>query len=264
MRIWRIFRAYTQSNLIHAFDNPGMIAIWMFEIIFLPLGSLFIWLTIAKTSPTIAANQQQIINYFLLMPIINNFSSAWHGTFFAQYIHTGELNKYLIRPIPIFLSSASNNLAEKLVKTIILLPMVFISLFVFPLRLSFDPIRLIYFFIALFSTTLLQFSLNSLYGVLGFWFDRVRSFVNFTSTAELTLGGRIIPIFLFSPAFKLVATILPFRYLTAFPVEIISGSLSSSEIFQGLVIQTLWLTICIASTTSLLKSGITKYSAYGS
>jgi ABC-2 type transport system permease protein len=77
------------------------------------------------------------------------------------------------------------------------------------------------------------------------------------------LGGRLIPLFLFPPLVRSLSNLLPFRYIISFPLEILSGQVSSLEIQQGFLLQVSITTILFGFTAILWHRGIIKYSAIG-
>jgi ABC-2 type transport system permease protein len=51
--------------------------------------------------------------------------------------------------------------------------------------------------------------------------------------------------------------------MVGFPVEVLTGHLSTSELFSGFVIQTMWLMIAIVLYRRLWRAGLRRYAAVG-
>lgn len=262
MRNLKIFRAYLNGDLQQAFTYPAMMAVWMFETFFLPFTVLILWLTILHESPD-QQLKQSLINYYITFPIVANLTGAWHGTFLAKDIRTGELNKYLTKPASPFYSALSNNITEKIVKTIIITPMILFGTLFYSPDYTSNLLVILLFILALTLSAAVAFSIDNFIGIAGFWFDQVYSIKNLIVTADLSLGGRLIPIFMFPPLLRQISTFLPFRYLVSFPVEILSNTLSLRQIVTGLTIQITWLLALWFLSVILWRKGNKKYGAYG-
>jgi ABC-2 type transport system permease protein len=62
---------------------------------------------------------------------------------------------------------------------------------------------------------------------------------------------------------RTVATVLPFRWLVSFPVELMLGRVSPSEALAGLGLQLFWSMAIFALFSRLWKEGVKRYSAVG-
>lgn len=235
----------------------------MFQLFFLPLVMLFVWKTIIHQSPELQGKEETITLYYLLLPLISLFTSAWGGVFLAEKIRSGKLNMFLVKPITPFIFDFANNIAEKGVKIVFLIPMVIIGIMLFPANFSLPIPTFIIVLTALLMSSMANFLIETIIGLSGFWSEEVTSFDNFVDIAKFTLGGRVIPLFLFPAGIRVLANILPFRYLAVFPLEIMTGAVNNKEIVIGLTIQSLWLVVFIIFAKVLWKKGLRKYSATG-
>lgn len=250
-------RADWQSTL----EYRGMMAIWMFQLLFQPLVILMVWINISQGNPTI--NLQEITNYYVLMPIITMLTGAWSGVFLAEKIKSGRLNLLLIKPVTHLLFEASNNLAEKIVKFTILVPGVIILIFVFPFSINPSIINVVSLIVATILALVLNFTLELIMGYVGFWFEDISGILNLKDIGEYTFGGLLVPVFLFPETIRQIAYLLPFRYTRAFAIEIISGALSTNQIIEGLTIQFAWVALACLTAQFLWKQGVRKYGAFG-
>ncbi|MFC1748283.1 ABC-2 family transporter protein [Pseudomonadota bacterium] len=129
--------------------------------------------------------------------------------------------------------------------------------------MNITPTSFFIFILVTFFAFILTFSIETTIGHLAFWLDEVSSLLTLNDIAHYTFGGIIIPLFLYPPGFKLLAHILPFRYIIAFPLEIISNSIKPQQIIYGIFIQLAWITFFSFCSSLLWKKGIVKYSAFG-
>jgi ABC-2 type transport system permease protein len=62
---------------------------------------------------------------------------------------------------------------------------------------------------------------------------------------------------------RFAATVLPFRYMVGFPAEVLSGQLSTAEMWAGFVFQAAWLVVAVALFVFVWRTGVRRYSAVG-
>ena len=81
--------------------------------------------------------------------------------------------------------------------------------------------------------------------------------------ADFLLGGQVAPT---SPAARLAAAdvlVLPFRYMVAFPVEVLTGQVRGPDLWVGFGAQAAWLAVALVAFVALWRSGVRRYSAVG-
>ena len=59
------------------------------------------------------------------------------------------------------------------------------------------------------------------------------------------------------------ADILPFRWMLAFPVELLLGRLTSRELLIGIGAQLFWLAAGYLTLQLIYRAGIRRYAAFG-
>jgi ABC-2 type transport system permease protein len=62
---------------------------------------------------------------------------------------------------------------------------------------------------------------------------------------------------------KIAATILPFRWMVSFPVELFLGQLTPIEAAEGILAQVLWVGIAFVLLRIVWQAGVRVYSAVG-
>lgn len=263
MKLLHLSKALIRIQLQDHLAYFGMLFIWMFEIFFLPIVLLYVWHTIAQSSPPIHNQIQTIINYYTILPLIILVTSAWHGDYVAKDIRTGDLNQYLTKPYIYLYKSFTANIASKIVKSIFLIPLFIVGTMLFPTKLNLTLSASAFFVTSLCFTYLLAFFRDTFLGLAAFWLDDIGSFRELFAIAEFTLGGRLVPVFFFPPLIRSLANLLPFRYFTAFPLEILSQQLTLGQICTGFFIQAVWLTIFSISSYKMWCHGLKRYSATG-
>ena len=97
-----------------------------------------------------------------------------------------------------------------------------------------------------------------------FWTTRINAINQTYHIILLFMSGQFAPLSLLPEPLQWLAAILPFRWLIAFPVELILGHLTPGEALTGLGMQLLWLGIIWVSLILVWRAGVKHYSAVGS
>jgi ABC-2 type transport system permease protein len=96
-----------------------------------------------------------------------------------------------------------------------------------------------------------------------FWTTRVSALNQMYFVAMLFLSGQVAPLSLFPAWLQTVASLLPFRWMISFPVELLLGRLTPVQAAQGIAAQLLWLVICLSLVRIVWRAGVRVYSAVG-
>ncbi|MGH2560591.1 MAG: ABC-2 family transporter protein, partial [Thermomicrobiales bacterium] len=82
-------------------------------------------------------------------------------------------------------------------------------------------------------------------------------------TLTMFLAGQIAPLSLFPEPVRVVASILPFRWMVAFPVEVLLGRVNGDDLLIGIGMQALWIALALLGMRWLWSRGVRRYSAVG-
>lgn len=208
---------------------------------------------------------EELIVFIFLSIIIGQLKSSWHSSSeMIRAIRTGEINKYLIRPISYFwyhfMMFIGFNSLYYIVYTIILIFFVFI----FPGFLFPTILHVLGFLISLILSIYLSYCIYFIMVCFAFWFGEVRSLVVSYNLAMLILSGQYIPIRFFPKEVLDFLYWTPIRYLIDFPVSIATGLLPLEEWRYGFLAAFLWCLILSKISMIIYKFGIKDYEAYGS
>jgi ABC-2 type transport system permease protein len=220
----------------------------MVGLIATPVISLLVWVAVSSGAHGLPFDRQQFVTYYLLLSVASMVTSVWLGPFVAESIRLGGLSPWLLRPAPFILNQIANNVGEKIVKLPLLLPLVAVMGLAFKadLHLPTDPWAWLLFLLCLPLSATVAFLLDFTFGSLAFWVHDVRGLLRVKYLLSGFLAGQFVPLALFPPAFRAALNVQPFRYTLSFPLEVVTGSLSPTEVMQGFVWQigycvALWL-----------------------
>ena len=96
-----------------------------------------------------------------------------------------------------------------------------------------------------------------------FWTTRVSAINQIYFVLALFLSGQMAPLTLLPRPLQLAAAILPFRWTTSFPVELLLGRLDWWQAVIGLGVQAAWLVLFLFLLRLAWRAGVRVYSAVG-
>ena len=260
--LWRLIR----MHLMRGLEYRGEFLVHMANSVAGPLISLMIWLTVSSQGVQLPYGRQQFVTYYLLVSVVGMLTGAWSEYMVATTIRLGTLSPWLLRPVPYVFNDLANNIGEKMVKLPLQLPFVALLALAFraDLHLPAEPGRWLLFGLALLLAASIAFLLDFVLGSLAFWLEDVGGLIRVKNLLGTFLAGGLVPLALFPRGLSGFLDAQPFRYTLSFPVEILTGSLSSVALTQGLAWQTAYCVLLGLTYHLLWRSGLRLYTATGS
>jgi ABC-2 type transport system permease protein len=99
--------------------------------------------------------------------------------------------------------------------------------------------------------------------LLAFWATRADGLLSLQDALVFLLGGQVAPTMLLPGLLRGASVVLPFRYMLAFPAEVLTGQVRGPELWRGFVFQIGWLLVAAALFAVLWRTGLRRYSAVG-
>jgi len=241
------------------------IAIWLIWGITEPIISLGIWWSIAATGAVEGYTREAFARYFIGVALVNQATLSWDAWNIDRWIREGEMNYRLTRPIAPIHEAVADNIAYKgPTAAIILTAWVIAAAFWPAVRVPFEPGRWTLALIAIVLAAAIRFLNGYATGLLAFWTTRATALVELQFGISLFLSGRIAPLSLLPPQVVDVAQYLWFPYVVSFPVEILTGDVSTlGQYARGFTGQVVWLAIWMSLYLLVWKRGRRHYGAVG-
>ena len=201
--------------------------------------------------------------YFIALMLANHVTYTWIMWEYEYRVRYGALSFALLRPVHLIHADIADNLTSKIVT----LPLILAAAAV--LVLAFHPTFHVsgWGAAACAASLLLAFGLRFLMewvlALAAFWTTRVSAVNQVYFIATLFLSGQMAPLSLLPRPFRLAASILPFRWITSFPVELFLGWLAPSEALWGFGVQAAWLVLFLLLLRLAWRAGVRRYSAVG-
>lgn len=236
---------------------------------FLPIVTqMFLWNSIfaGDTSTKMKGySYPDMVAYYLLVMLARAFSSMpGLATGIAGSVADGSVRKYLIQPVDMLDHLFWHRIAHKLVYYVIAgAPFALVFWLCRDYLPGWPPLPITLAWIAsLLMAFLAGFLIESLIGLISFWFLEVSSLIFIYMMLNYFLSGHMIPLEWISQWMPWVNW-LPFKYLAYFPAAIILGKVSPDVIWQELTIQATWVIALFAMNRAAFHYGVRRYSAFG-
>jgi ABC-2 type transport system permease protein len=228
-----------------------------------PLIYLFVWSTAAGEGQVGGLTRGAFAGYYLVLILVNQITYSQTNWTVGDVIRMGNLNAWLLRPLPPLYNAFASEMAGKLVYMVFVVPIAALLAVLLRPELHPEPGGVPLFAFALTLAWALRFFWGLWIALLAFWATRADALLAVQDALVFLLAGVVAPMALLPDALQQAATYLPFRYMIGFPVEIITGQLSPGELAAGFAIQVGWLAVALGLTLWVWRAGLRRYSAIG-
>jgi len=265
MHTLRVLRRLIGIDITATLVYRGAFVIYMFSMVVGPAVALLVWRAAAANGAALPVTMEYLVSYFVLLGVVNMLASSWLAYWLAEEIRLGKLSIWLVRPASVFLSLVANNISEKLVKAVFLIPLVGVLGWVFraDLRLPADPRTWALFTLSVVMAAIITFAVDVALGALAFWFDDIDGFFRLRLLAGTILSGQLVPLAFFPEWLSGFIAVQPFRFMLSFPLELLVGGLSEREVALGLALQVGYTAAAVGGAMLVWHRGQRMYAAVG-
>lgn len=256
--------ALIKTNFADWFEYRGNLLIYSLSYAAQPVVYLLVWLAVSASSTTLPLTAGEFTQYYLWLLVVQLWVSAWASQIIAFDVRHGRLSRYLVIPLPYFAIHLSTNMSEKLLKTLLTLPLIAVLVIIF--RPTWPELSFFSWAIFLwtwFLAGVIYFLIDLCVGCLAFWFEETSAIDDLYNVLHSLFSGILIPLFLMPPVIQNLATYMPFRYSLSFPMEVLLGKLSPEHLTLGLFLQLAFVVILFLTYRQLWQHGVKRYSAVG-
>ena len=202
--------------------------------------------------------------YIFLCMIVGQLKSSWVTSIeMIDSIRTGDMNKYLIRPISFFtyhfmMFIGHNSLFYIVYSTVLILFPILLPGWVFP-----TSFHILGFILALLISIYLSYAIYFCMVCFAFWFGEVRALVIAYNISNIVLSGQIIPLRLFPDSVRNIINLTPLQFLVDFPVSIATANLPMIYWLPKMGMALSWCIVMTLAGRVIYRSGIRVYGGYG-
>lgn len=230
----------------------------------MPLVMLALWTAVARDAPVGRFGQRDFVAYYLAALVVRQLTGAWVVWELNHEIRQGTLAFKLLRPVHPLVAYACQNVAALPVRLVIAVPVALVLLFTAAgENVTRDPLLLLLFPVTVMAAWLISFLAMSIFGTLAFWFESATSLFDVWFGLFGIFSGYLVPLELYPHWVGAVARWLPFRYMLAFPVELVTGTLSRAEALRELGVQWAFVAGLFLATQAAWRVGVRRFSSVG-
>ncbi len=255
--------ALIQATWLSWMQHRSFFFILAFNWLIQPLVFLFVWATAAGDGTISGLTRGSIIAYYLTLIVVNQITYAQTNWTVGDLIRGGQMSRLLLYPMSPLYNTLASEMAGKVVYLTFVVPATaLLALWLKP-DWGVTAVSLLAFIPALLMAWLLRFLWGYWLALLAFWLTRADGLLALQDALVFLLGGQVAPPLLLPDNLRLAATLLPFRYMAAFPVELLTGMLDTSQMLIGLAMQGFWLLVALGLYRWLWRKGLVQYTAVG-
>jgi ABC-2 type transport system permease protein len=260
-----VLSAQFRASLALQFQYRAAQVIWLVFFVLQPVMYLSIWSAVAGSLGGHVGGYapRELAAYFLCTMWIIHLTFNGVLVFFEARVRRGEFSPLLLRPIHPILADLADNLAYKAL-TMPLIGVATVGVFIaFSPVVNPPPWAVAAFVPALILAFVLRFVTTWIVALSAFWLTRTQAVIQAYLVLLLFLGGQAAPLSLLPQWAQGIAWFSPFRWMLAFPGELLSGRLAASEMIAGLVMQLLWVMASLVGLRCCWRAAVRHYTAVG-
>ena len=257
----RLFVMSAGVNLTYRFD----IFIWTLAEAAVPLVTLGIWYTVSRQG-VLSISPQETITYFIFIMFARSATNTWVGFFLSREILSGELARFLVRPLSVFWEHMADNLTVKVFRLGIPALILLVLLVIRPVWLApavYEPVHLVLFVVSLLLGMILAFTFDAIFALFAFWLEDANQILRFQHMLWQIATGILIPYAVMPPFLFLTLRWLPFRYMVSVPVELLLGQIPAHAAPAFMGGQIGWIAISATLVWWLWQRGLQRYAVPG-
>jgi ABC-2 type transport system permease protein len=263
LRTARALPTMLRVGLAEAVAYRAELFVWLLSTN-MPLIMLALWTAVARDGPVGRFGQRDFVAYFLAALVVRLMTGAWVIWELNHEIREGTLAFRLLRPVHPLLAYACENVAAMPVRLMLALPIALVLLFTVGAdHVTRDPLLLALFPLTVVGAWLITFLAMSIVGALAFYIESAGSIFEIWMGLFGVFSGYLVPLELFPSWVTALARALPFRYMLAFPVELLIGMQSRGHALLELSIQWGFVALLLVGALGAWRLGLRRFAAFG-
>ncbi len=240
--------------------------VWMLTMT-LPLIMLALFRAVAAEGMVGAYDGPAFTAYFLATLVVRQLASSWTVWEINREVREGTLAMRLLRPIHPLWSYLCESLAAQPFRVLFSVPFALVLLYTIDgsgaARVARDPATLALFAASLALAYAISFAISSLVGALALYFESALGLWHIYIGLYALLSGYLVPLALFPGWLRRVASLTPFPYAQAVPVEILLGQHAPRAALRLVATQALYAGVAVAVLLLVWRHAQKRFAAYG-
>jgi ABC-2 type transport system permease protein len=240
------------------------LVIWTLALIVEPVVYMAVWTLVARDNGTVGGfNMGEFAAYYLTWIVVRHFTVAIRPDSIEKRVQKGDFSPLLILPLHPIHADIADILGLKLFVMPTVLITVLLLAVAFPPTFNLQWWSIPAFLLAMVLAFPIRFLFAWLLGLVAFWTIWARSIYGVFTLGEIFLTGRLAPLPLLPGWAQILASFLPFRWMMAFPVEVLLGKLPVEEVLTGIAIQVVAVILLALLLDMVWRAAVRRYAAVG-
>ena len=264
-RFTDIYSTLFKTSVAIMLQYRAVLVIWLIGLVLQPIIYLVVWLTVAEARGGQVGDfdKGSLAAYYIVIMLVNHATFDWHMYEMGYRVRTGAFSPLLLQPLHPIHRDIIDNVAYKVVTLSVMLPATLLLIWLFDP--TFDPPMwaVAAFVPALFLAFLVRFFVEWSLALLAFWITDTSGLNQLYAVASIFLTGQMAPLSLMPEWVQFLAGATPFRWMVAFPVELLLGRLSPEQVVHGFLAQALWLGAGLGVLLLTWSRATRRYAAVG-
>lgn len=263
---WRKYRAvfsiFFQEGL--AYRASGLI--WILTDLTTAVTMPLVWTAASKAMGGQIAGftSGDFVLYYLCMLLLGSFITSHIMWEVATEIKEGNFSAVLVRPVNFFTYTFFRNLAWRIIRPTLFLPIFLGLLYLYRGDLTNATVYLgPWFWVSVILGHLVSFTFVYMMSMLALMVQEAYSLFELYYVPMLFLSGQLFPVALLPDWAQVLAKLFPFYYTTGVPTEILVGRLTGPAVSQAILIQVVWIVFSFGAARLLWRKGLTMYTGVG-
>lgn len=259
-----VYRVRLQMSVATLVQYRVSLAFWLIGLIVEPIVYMAVWTQVTREVGSVQGySAGDFAAYYITWMLVRHFTVALSPEAIERRVRNGEFSPLLVLPLHPIHGDAASVLAYKIVGLPALIAaLVFLAL-AFPPTFALHGWSLAGFVVAVALGFPIRFLFSWLVGLIAFWTTSARSIFGLFTVSEMFLTGRIAPLVLLPVWAQTLAAVLPYRWMIAFPVEVLLGKLTPEQVVVGIGIQLVMIGALVGCLRLVWHAGIRRYTAVG-
>lgn len=262
-RALRALPTLVRVGLADAVAYRAEMIVWLLSTT-MPLVMLALMTAVARDAPVGRFGSADFTAYYLAALVVRLMTGAWVIWEVNFEIRQGTLAYRLLRPIHPLVAYAAENVGAMPLRLVAVVPIALGALLATGgERLTRDPLLVAAFPLSVVGAWLISFLAMAVIGSLAFWVEASGAIFELWLGLFGVFSGYLVPLELFPRWLEVGARVLPFRYMLAFPVEMIIGMTSRGAALRELAIQWAFVVVLAAVARLAWRAGLRRFAAFG-
>jgi ABC-2 type transport system permease protein len=228
----------------------------------------FLWTAIYLNTPgsiVYGYTYQQMMAYTFLAGLVGRIVRTGFEYEIMEDVKSGKFSKFLVQPLGYFPYRIASYFGGKVPNLVILLTILAVVLIglnaIWGVTVGLP--RLLLFLVAILLAVALNFLIFYAISAISFWLVEIGFLFEGIRIVFILFSGGIFPLEVFGPTFIRVMTFLPFMYTISFPIKVLNGTLTISQVWQGICVQMLWIGVMYLAASVLWRVGSKRFVSVG-